>query len=277
MNFAECYPDNCILLADTYDTLRSGVVNAIRTFDCMKEKGLLTDHIGIRIDSGDLAYLSKKAREMLDEAGDPNAGICLSNGLNAETIESLIIQGAKFNSLGVGDNISKPAGRMGAVYKAVAFIRDGKTIPKMKLSNDIIKIVNPGFKKLYRCYDRKTGYALADVMCLCDEKISGETLTIVNLQDFIKSSDISDFDLIPLQKTIFKDGELVYEDPSVSEKRLFCEQQMQTLYPEVRRTLNPHEYYVDGTKAYAEFKNGMIREIKRKIHETCFRRPQQGA
>ena len=269
MNFAECYPDNCILLVDTYDTLRSGVVNAIKTFDAMKEKGIPTDHIGIRIDSGDLAYLSKKAREMLDEAGYPNAAICLSNGLNAETIESLTIQGAKFNSLGVGDNISKPAGRMGAVYKAVAIIHDGKQTPKMKLSNDIIKIVNPGFKKLYRCYDRKTGYALADVMCLCEEKISRDELSIVSLQDFIKSSVITDFDLVPLQKTVFSGGELVYEDPSFEEKKVFCEKQMQTLYPEVRRTLNPHEYYVDGTKDYAEFKNSMIREIKRKVKETC--------
>ena len=162
--FAKTHPDNATLLVDTYDTLRSGIPNAIKTFDWMKENGYSTNHIGIRIDSGDLAYLSKKARKMLDEKGYTNAKICLSNGLTAETIEALTNQGACFDSLGVGDNISKPAGRMGAVYKEVAIIEDGKRTPKIKVSNDIIKIVNPDFKDLYRAYDKTTGYAMADIM-----------------------------------------------------------------------------------------------------------------
>ena len=145
--FAKSHPNNATLLVDTYDTLRVGVPNAIKTFNWMKENGISTNNIGIRIDSGDLAYLSIKSREMLDKAGFQNAKICLSNGLNAETIQSLVVQGAKFDSLGVGDNISKPEGRMGCVYKEVATIENGIVTPKIKLSNDVIKIVNPGHKQ----------------------------------------------------------------------------------------------------------------------------------
>ena len=260
--FVNAYPNNATLLVDTYDTLRSGVPNAIKTFDYMKEKGMNLNNIGIRIDSGDLAYLSKKAREMLDNAGYPQAKICLSNGLTAETIESLVSQGAKFNSLGVGDNISKPEGRMGAVYKEVAVIENGEVIPKIKVSEDIIKIVNPDFKKLYRAYDKNTGYALADIMCRRNEELDTEHLTIVSLNDFIKSTDIENYKLVELQKPIFKSGKLVYEDPSLFEKKKYCEEQMKTLYPEVKRLLNPHGYYVDGTLEYANFKNQMIKKVR---------------
>jgi len=143
LSYAKAYPDNCILLVDTFDTLKSGVINAIKVFDYMKRNNLSLNNIGIRIDSGDLAYLSKEARKILDKAGFPQAKICLSNGLTAEVIESLVNEGAKFNSLGVGDNISKPEGRMGCVYKEVALKEDNKWIPKLKLSNDTVKIVNP--------------------------------------------------------------------------------------------------------------------------------------
>jgi len=265
--FADICPNNCTLLVDTYDTLRSGVPNAIKTFNYMKEKGLSTNNIGIRIDSGDLAYLSKEARKMLDEAGYQNATICLTNGLNAETIESLVTQGAKFDTLGVGDNISKPSGRLGAVYKEVAVIEGGKLTPKIKLSNDIIKIVNPGYKKLYRAFSKKTGYALADVMCTYDEVLDTKELTIVSLNDFMKSSVLEDFELVNLQQPIFLNGQLVYEEPSLQEKKEYCEREMQKLYPEVRRTLNPHVYYVDGTKSYAEFKNKMISDIKAEVRK----------
>ena len=260
--FATAYPNNATLLVDTYDTLRSGVPNAIKTFNYMKENGYPLDNIGIRIDSGDLAYLSKRARTMLDEAGFPQAKICLSNGLTAETIESLKSQGACFNSLGVGDNISKPEGRMGAVYKEVAVIENGEIKPKIKVSEDIIKIVNPDFKKLYRAYDKNTGYALADIMCRRNEELDTEHLTIVSLNDFIKSTSIEDYKLVELQKPIFKNGELVYQDPSILEKKEYCNKQMKTLYPEVKRLLNPHGYYVDGTKDYAEFKHEMIRRVR---------------
>ena len=261
--FVKAYPNNATLLVDTYDTLRSGVPNAIKTFDYMKENNLPLTNIGIRIDSGDLAYLSKEARKMLDKAGYTNAKICLSNGLDAQTIESLRLQGAKFDSLGVGDNISKPNGRMGAVYKEVAVIEDGKVTPKIKVSEDIIKIVNPGFKKLYRAFDKNTGYALADVMCNYDQELNKRKLTIVSLNDFIKSTTIEDFELVPLQKKIFEDGELVYEDPSLLEKKKYLEEQMNKIYPEVKRLLNPHGYYVDGSEEYAQFKNEMIKSHRK--------------
>ena len=260
--FALDHPDNATLLVDTYDTLRSGIPNAIKVFDYMKEHGIRTDKIGIRIDSGDLAYLSKMARKMLDEAGYPQAKICLSNGLTAETITSLINQGACFDSLGVGDNISKPAGRMGAVYKEVAIIEDGKVIPKIKLSGDIIKIVNPDFKDLYRAYDKETGYAICDIMCSRDKEINNKELRIVSLKDFIKSTTISNYELRRLQTPIFLDGNLVYKEPTLLEKKAYCEKEMKTLYPEIIRTLNPHEYYVDGTEEYANMKNEMIKRMR---------------
>ena len=180
LTWAKMNPNNCSLLVDTYDTLKSGIPNAIKTFQLMKENKISTNNIGIRIDSGDLAYLSKKARIMLNNAGFPNAKICLSNGLDAETIESLVMQKAKFDSLGVGDNISKPNGRMGCVYKEVALREKDIYVPKIKVSNDSIKTVNPGFKKLYRAYDKKTGLAIADVMTTYDKKIDRNNLLIIS-------------------------------------------------------------------------------------------------
>ena len=262
--YAKAYPNNCLLLVDTIDTLKSGVKNAIRV---AKEYLIPNGYRlkGIRIDSGDLAYLSKMARKMLDEAGLPDAQICLSNGLTAKTIKSLIEEGACFNSLGVGDNISKPEGRMGCVYKEVALIKDGKRIPKIKLSNDIVKTINPDFKDLYRAYDKDTGYALADIMVRHGESVNGDKLIIVDPINILKQNEITNYDLVPLQKQIFKDGNLVYDDPTILEKRDYCEEQMNTIYPEVKREMNPHTYYVDGTLEYVEFKNDMIKKLKKEI------------
>ena len=256
--YAKAYPNNCILLVDTIDTLRSGVPNAIKTFKYMEEIGLNLDHIGVRIDSGDLAYLSKETRKMLDEAGFAQAKICLSNGLTDKAIESLVLQGAKFDSLGVGDNISKPNGRMGCVYKEVAL--NGE--PKIKLSNDVIKIVNPDFKKLYRAYSKKTGYAIADVMTRQSEEINERELVIVSPTNMLKRSTITNFELVKLQKPIFISGKLVYDDPSISEKKDYCNKQMDTIYPEIKRIEKPAEYYVDGTEEYVEFKHEMIKKYK---------------
>ena len=263
IKYAKTYPNNCILLVDTIDTLKSGVVNAIKTFEYMRDNNMDLSNIGIRIDSGDLAYLSKQARIMLDEAGFPQAKICLSNGLTAETIDSLVLQGAKFNSLGVGDNISKPKGRMGCVYKEVALKEKDEFVPKIKLSNDTIKIVNPGFKTLYRAYDKKTGYAIADIMTKKDEKINKDNLLIISPTDYLKQKEISNFELRVLQEKIFENGKLVYSDPDILEKKKYCEEQMNTLYEEVKRTKMPHEYYVDGTKEYVDFKNDVITKTKK--------------
>ena len=265
--FAKTYPENCILLVDTYDTLKSGIPNAIKTFKYMVENNLPTNNIGVRIDSGDLAYLSKETRKMLVDAGFPQAKICLSNGLTAETIESLIAQGAEFDTLGVGDNISKPDGRMGCVYKEVALKQNGEWIPKIKLSNDTIKIVNPGHKKLYRAFDKETGYAIADIMALKDEKIKRENLLIISPQDYLKRTTIENFELKELQVTIYENGKLIYDDPTIEEKRVYCDKEMAKIYPEVKRTRMPHEYYVDGTKEYVDFKNNLIEETRRLVKE----------
>ena len=267
ITFAKFNSNNCMLLVDTYDTLRSGIPNAIKAFEYLRDNNMNTDNIGIRIDSGDLAYLSKMARIMLDDAGFPQAKICLSNGLNAQTIESLIQQGAKFDVLGVGDNISKPAGRMGCVYKEVALEVNGELIPKIKVSEDNIKITNPGFKKLYRAYDKDNGYAIADILTLEGEKINQDNLLIISPIDYLKSKTIDNFELVELQKVIFKNGCLVYDDPSIIEKKEYCAKQMKTLYPEVRRTTMPYIYPVSGTSDYVELKKKLILEHKNKINK----------
>ena len=262
--YAKLYPNNCILLIDTIDTLKSGIINAIRVFKYMKKNNLPTDNIGVRIDSGDLAYLSKEVRKMLNAAGFPQAKICLSNGLNPKTIRSLIDQGAVFDTLGVGDNISKPDGRMGCVYKEVALIEEnGIIIPKIKLSNDTIKIVNPDYKQLYRAYDKNTGFAIADIMSRKNEKINRKELTIISTTDYFKKSTISNFELVLLQKPIFINGQLVYNDRDIFEKQKYCSEQMSTLYSEVKREEMPHIYYVDGTEEYINFKMQMIEDVKR--------------
>ncbi len=263
--FALEYPNNAILLVDTFDTLKSGIPNAIKTFNWMKKSGLPVDHIGIRIDSGDLAYLSKEARKMFIEAGFPQAKICLSNGLNAHTIESLVAQGAEFDSLGVGDNISKPEGRMGCVYKEIALKENGEWIPKIKLSEDAIKIVNPDIKTLYRAYDNETGYAVADIMTRQGEEIKTEDLIIVSTTDYLKKKKLKDFTMVPLQQTIFENGELVFDDPDLDTTASYCEAQMATIYPEVKRTEMPHQYHVSGTEEYVRFKNEMIKEHRQLV------------
>lgn len=260
--YAKSYPNETLLLVDTYDTLRSGIPNAIRV---AKEYLIPNGYRlkGIRIDSGDLAYLSKMARKMLDDAGLNDATICLSNGLNANTIRSLTEQGARFDSLGVGDNISKPEGRMGCVYKEVAILDGDKRIPKIKVSEDPIKTINPDFKDLYRLYDNETGYALADVMVRRGEKLSMDNLLIIDLKGFINQRVLNNFRTECLQKEIFINGKQVFEDLSINELKEYVDMQMNTIYPEVKREVNPHVYNVSGTNHYAEFKQEMIGKVKR--------------
>ena len=260
--YAKSYPNETLLLVDTYDTLRSGIPNAIRV---AKEYLIPNGYRlkGIRIDSGDLAYLSKMARKMLDDAGLNDATICLSNGLNANTIRSLTEQGARFDSLGVGDNISKPEGRMGCVYKEVAILDGDKRIPKIKVSEDPIKTINPDFKDLYRLYDNETGYALADVMVRRGEKLSMDNLLIIDLKGFINQRVLNNFRTECLQKEIFINGKQVFEDLSINELKEYVDMQMSTIYPEVKREVNPHVYNVSGTNHYAEFKQEMIGKVKR--------------
>ena len=167
----------------------------------------------------------------------------------------------------VGDNISKPDGRMGCVYKEVALKQNGEWIPKIKLSNDTIKIVNPGHKKLYRAFDKDTGFAIADIMANKHEKVKLNNLLIISPQDYLKRTTIDNFILKELQVTIFKNGKLVYDDPTIEEKRVYCDNEMAKIYPEVKRTRMPHEYYVDGTQKYVEFKNNLIEETRKLVKE----------
>ena len=266
LDYAKSNPNNCVFLVDTFDTLRKGIPNAIKVAnDYLIPNGYKFK--GIRIDSGDLAYLSKEARKMLDEAGFYDTKICLSNGLDAETIESLKTQGAVFDSLGVGDNIAAAKERMGGVYKLVAVEKMGEIIPKIKVSNDTIKTINPGYKKIYRFYDKNTGYALGDVIALNNELIPKNEYTLINPTDEWKKTTITNYDVKELQIPIYKNGQLVYRNPNAKTKRDYCAKQFDTLYPEIKRLINPHEYYVDLTEKLLQLKKELIANAKGDIDE----------
>lgn len=266
LNYAKSYPNNCMLLVDTYDTLRSGVPNAIR----IAKEYLIPNGYrlkGIRIDSGDLAYLSKEARIMLDEAGLEDAKICLTSGLDNKMIESLKLEGAEMDIVGVGDNIVLPdKARVGCVYKNVAIIKDNKIVPKIKISGDIngevIKTTNPGLKKLYRIYDKETNYALADLVALQGEEIPNDSFLLVDPDDETNRKRIKNYYIKELQVPIFIDGNLVYNDPNIFEKQNYCNEQMKTLYPEIKRSEKPYKYYVNLTKELLKLKKEMILNIR---------------
>lgn len=257
LDYAKSNPDNCVFLVDTFDTLRSGIPNAIRVADeYLKPNGYKFK--GIRIDSGDLAYLSKEARKLLDEAGYYDTTICLSNGLNETTIKSLKEQGAYIDSLGVGDNIAASKERVGGVYKLVAIEKDGNLVPKIKVSNDAIKTINPGYKKVYRFYDKKTGYALGDVLVLANELIPKDQYTLIDPNNEWKQTTITDYSVKELQVPIFIDGIQVYDVPEAVISKQYCEQDFQTIYPEIKRSSNPHGYYVDLSKKLLKLKKDLI-------------------
>lgn len=257
LNYAKSNPNNCVFLVDTYDTLKSGIPNAIKVAnDYLTPNGLKFK--GIRIDSGDLAYISKRARKMLDEAGYKDTQICLSNGLNEETINSLLHQGAYIDSLGVGDNIAASLERVGGVYKLSAIEKDGVIIPKIKVSNDQVKTINPGYKELYRFYSKESGFALGDVITIYDEVIPNDEYTLISPVEEWKTSTIHNYRVEKLKKTIFKDGKLVYHLPSIQDRKEYCNNQFETIYPEIKRLNNPHEYYVDLSEKLLSLKKTMI-------------------
>ena len=257
LNYAKSNPNNCTFLVDTYDTLKSGIPNAIKVAkDYLLPNGY--EFKGIRIDSGDLAYLSKKAREMLDEAGFTNTKICLSNGLDEYTIRDLLSQGACIDSIGAGDNIAASKERVGGVYKLVAIEKENKIIPKIKVSNDSIKTTNPGYKKVYRFYDKKTGYALGDVIALNHETIDKETYTLIHETENWKQTTLTNYEVKELLEPIFINGVEVYKEKTIHETKKYCEKQFETLYPEIKRVLNPHIYYVDLSKELQNLKQELI-------------------
>ena len=255
--YAEMYPTACILLVDTYDTLKSGVPNAIRVFQEMKDAGVNLSYYGIRLDSGDLAYLSKKARKMLDDAGFHDAVISASNDLDEYLIDSLKVQGAAITSWGVGTNLitSKDWPAFGGVYKLAAIMgEDGKFIPKIKLSENTEKVTNPGNKTIYRIYEKDTGKIKADLICLVDEEFSeNEPLLLFDPLEPWKKTKLKPgtYTMRELLKPIFVDGECVYESPKVMDIREYCQKELSTLWDETRRLINPQKVYVDlSSKLY---------------------------
>ena len=262
VSYCKTYPNNATLLVDTYNTLKSGIPNAIRAFnDVLKPMGITK--CGIRLDSGDIAYLSQKARVMLDEAGWPECTITVSNSLDERLITDLLLQGAKIDAFGVGERLitSKSAPVFGGVYKLCAVEDDeGNITPKIKISENIGKITNPGFKKLYRFYDIETGMAQADYICLSDETVDdSKPLEICDPIARWKRKTMENFRAVELLVPIFKNGELVYKQPSLKEIKKECAYQVSTLWPEVKRFDNPHEYYVDLSEKLMSLKDDMLR------------------
>lgn len=259
--YAEVYPDDCTLLVDTYNVLKSGVPNAIKVFnEVVIPKGFRPK--GVRLDSGDMAYLSKKVREILDEAGFEDVKIVASNSLDEFIIRDLILQGAKIDTFGVGERMitSKSEPVFGGVYKMAAVMNaDNEWIPKIKISENVEKITNPHFKTVYRLYDNSTGKAIADVITLHDETI--DTTKPYELFDPIyawKRKTITNFTAKKLMLQIFDKGECIYKSPKASEIRAYCKEQIATLWDEVLRFENPHNYYVDLSPALWEIKQELL-------------------
>lgn len=243
--YAELYPDGCVLLADTYDTLKSGVPNAIKVFDELKAKGKRP--LGIRLDSGDLAYLSKEARKMLDNAGHSDCIICVSNDIDEDILLSLNAQGAKIDLYGIGTRLitSYDAPSLGGVYKLCAIGEKGRLIPKIKLSDTREKITNPGLKKLVRIYNAD-GFAKADLIALKDENIdTSKPLTIFHPEQPWKRTTFTDYSVKELMTDIFRDGKKVYKKLTLEEIAEYADKNIAEFYPEYLRTVNPHEYKVD--------------------------------
>ena len=269
--YARMYPDACILLVDTYDVLKSGVPNAIRVFEEMREEGIQLKKYGIRIDSGDLAYLSKEAYKMLSAAGFDDATISASSDLDEYLIESLKAQDAKINSWGVGTRLitanDNPA--FGGVYKlaAVEDKETGEFIPKIKLSENTAKVTNPGNKTVYRIYSKSTGKIKADLICLADEKLNpDETMVVFDPVDTWKKTKIlgGTYEVRELLVPVIKEGKRVYTSPSVMELRAICQKEQSTLWDESRRFSNPQKVYVDLSPKLFEVKRELIEEMSRK-------------
>lgn len=265
--YADVYPENTLLLVDTFDTLNQGVPNAIKVFDYLKDKGYKPR--GIRLDSGDLAYLSKRARKMLDDAGHTETIICASGDLDERSINSLKNQGAKIDLWGVGTRLITSADMpaLGGVYKLSAIIDDdGNEIPKIKLSENTEKITNPGFKNICRVYDKKTGRAEADFIQLRSEGDidSSKPLVLTHPTERWKKTEYTDYTLRKLQVDVIKDGKLVYDLPSLKEIKEYTKQELDSFWDEYKRLDKPHVYKVDLSDKLYELKTKMLRDIREK-------------
>ena len=260
--YAKIYPENCTLLVDTYNVLKSGVPNAIKVFnEVIVPLGYRPK--GIRIDSGDITYLSKEARRMLDDSGFSDCKIVASNSLDEYIIRDILIQGAEVDLFGVGERLitSKSEPVFGGVYKLVAIEEDGIEIPKIKLSENVEKITNPGFKQVWRFFDNETGKALADVITLADEVIDdSKTYEIFDPNHTWKRKSISNFYVKKLLIKIFEKGTCIYENPDLEEIKRDCKKQVDNLWDEVKRFENPHRYYVDLSKNLWKVKEKLLKE-----------------
>ena len=260
--YCQLYPTNATLLVDTYNTLKSGVPNAIRAFnDVLKPLGITK--CGIRLDSGDMTYLTKKARQMLDEAGWTDCKISVSNSLDEYIIQDILHQGAQIDMFGVGERLitarSEPV--FGGVYKLAAIEEpDGTIVPKIKISENVGKITNPHFKKLYRFFGKDTGKAIADYLCVHDETVDDtQNLEIFDPEATWKRKNVYNFTAKELQVPIFKNGKLVYQSPSLDEIRTYCLQQVDTLWDEIKRFDNPQNYYVDLSQKLWDIKYDLLK------------------
>lgn len=265
--YAETYPNNCTLLVDTYNVLKSGVPNAIKVFDeVLKPLGIRPK--GIRIDSGDIAYLSVKARKMLDDAGYPDCGIVASNSLDEYIIRDLIIQGASINSFGVGENLitAKSDPVFGCVYKLAAVERGGELKPVIKISESVGKITIPDFKTFYRFYSKENGKAVADYIALYNEEApnTDEDIEIFDPQATWKKKVLTNVVAKQMLVPIFENGKCVYESPSIQEIRKYCAEQVDTLWEEMKRFEYPHKYYVDLSPKLWKIQNDLLTELNGK-------------
>lgn len=260
--YARVYPDNCVLLVDTYNVLKSGVPNAIRVFnEEVLPRGFRPK--GIRIDSGDVTYLSKEARKMLDEAGFSDCAIVASNSLDEYIIRDILMQGAKIDQFGVGERLitSRSEPVFGGVYKLAAIEENGQIIPKIKVSENVGKITNPGFKEVYRLFSRSSGKAIADVITLHDETIDdSQPYEIFDPEHTWKRKIVKDFYAKKLRVKIFEKGKCIYKSPELKEIKEYCKQQIDTLWDEVLRFENPHSYYVDLSQPLWDLKHCMLKE-----------------
>lgn len=261
--YAEKYPDSCMLLVDTYNVLKSGIPNAIKVFDEVL-KPLGKRPLGIRIDSGDITYITKRARKMLDEAGYPDCKICISNSLDEYLIRDMIFQGAKVDSYGVGERLITASSEavFGGVYKLAAVEKKGEIIPKIKISENAAKITLPGVKIPWRLYDRSTGKAIADVITLINEKISSdEPYELFDPEHTWKRKVVTDFVAKKLQVKIFEKGKQIYQSPSVKEISDYRAEQVDALWDEVTRFENPHTYYVDLSEQLWDLRHELLNSL----------------
>ena len=260
--YAEIYPQNCTLLVDTYNVLKSGVPAAIKVFKEMKPESM-----GIRIDSGDVTYLTKKARKMLDDAGLQDCKIVVSNSLDEYIIRDVLLEGACIDSFGVGERLitAKSEPVYGGVYKLAALETNGELIPKIKISENVEKITNPGFKGLFRLYDKTTGKARGDIITVAGETIPEQDEYVIFDPNAVwKKTRVTNYTVRNLQVPIFKGGKCVYQSPSIEEIREYCKEQIDTLWDETLRFENPQTYYVDLSQKLWDMKNRLLEEYAEK-------------